>query len=440
MARASLIILLCFVASAVGRQATLRTRDGRIYEGYLRLETNGFVIANAAEGYLAFVDLTNLWALTFKREAPARVEETALEPGALPRSWRHEDVGRTEISGHATHLSGLFRLQSSGTNIVGESDAFHFVYKTASGDNEIVARLVSIQPAWREAKAGLMMRENLRADAANVFFGITGRRETVLQWRESAARETTVTNRRDMLVAQWIKLKREGDTFSGYRSGNGRQWGLVEKISMPMAGDVYVGIAAGGVSTETWLGSGAVVRCALDNVKEGSPSVPISSFVPQVELQSGSRIAGPIAWADDDAIHFPGASWREPVSTRAVSRILFQWVPYRFNSIFRRGRPGALLTNGQFVEGDFRRIEANRVQLSSVLFGLRSLDLNSQVMAVVLRKPAATRHQFEVKTIDGSVWLSMALETAQNAIVLREDSLGSHRISAHQLQEIQRSR
>jgi hypothetical protein len=310
------------------------------------------------------------------------------------------------------------------------------------GDSEVVARLISLQHAWPGAKAGLMMRENLRADSANVFLGIAGRRGGVFQWRESAGLETAVTNRRDMFAPQWIKLKREGDSFIGYRSRNGRQWGLVEKVSLPMAREIYVGMAAGGVEAETWLGAGTekIIRCAIDNVRAASPSVPISSFVPRVELQSGSTIIGPIEWADDKALHFPSAEFREPISTRAVAKMLFQWVPYRFNSIFRTGRPGALLMNGQFVEGDFKGIEANRVQISSVLFGLRGFDLNSQVMAVVLRKPAVVPHQFEVKTIDGSVWLGTALETAQSEIVLRENSLGRRKIFIHELQEIRRSR
>jgi len=420
----------------------VRTSDGKIYQGQIRFEHNGLVIVNAAEGYVVSVELTNLWALSFKTEAATRTEEGAIEMGALHRPWQDADVGRAETSGSARYASGLFRLSTSGTNILGDSDAFHFVYQALGGDSEIVARVVYAQRAAPGAKAGLMMRGNLRSDSPNVFLGVMPVGGGVFQWREEEGQETTVTNRKDVCAPQWLKLRREGDSFSGYKSRNGRQWGLIEKLSLPMGKDIYVGLAMAAIRGQTGLDSAEakLSHCAIDNVRAASPSVPITSFVPRVVLQSGSTIMGPIEWADDEAIHFPPQQWREPIPAWAVSGIFFQWVPYRLNSVFKAGRPGVLLTNGQFVDGEFQATERSRVQISSVLFGLRRFDVNNEVLGVVLRKPAPGRHEFEVKTTDGSVWLATALKFSPNLIVMRDAALGGHRFPVHELQEVRRTR
>jgi hypothetical protein len=434
------VLLFCLAVDAVAREAVVRTREGKIYQGQIRFETNQVIVVNAAREYVLSIEWTNLWALSFKMEAATPIAEETIGPGELPQPWQHAELGRVETAGRAAYAAGLFRLSSSGTNILGEVDAFNFVYQPLAGDSEIIARVIHAQRAAPSAKAGLMMRENLRSDSPNVFFGVTPLSGGVVQWREAAGQETIVADVRDLSTPLWIKLKREGDSFSGYKSRNGRQWGLVEKLSLPMANAIYVGLALAAVKTDLDSAEAKLSHCTMDNVRAASPSIPISSFVPRVVSQSGSTIMGPIERADDKAIHFPPEQWREPLPARAVASILFQWTPHRFNSVFKAGRPGVLLANGEFAEGDFKVLEKGRVQLSSVLFGLRSLDANNEVLAVVLRKPILSRHEFEVKTLDGSVWLGTGLKFSPGEVVMNEAALGSRRIPIHELQEIRRRR
>lgn len=103
-------------------------------------------------------------------------------------------------------------------------------------------------------------------------------------------------------------------------------------------------------------------------------------------------------------------------------------------------RPGVLLMDGAFVDGEFKRIEDGQLVLSSVLFGLRRFDINTEIIAVNLREPVMSPHQYEVTTVDGSRWLGAELELEPNEIVVRDTSLGGYRIPIYELAEVRRTK
>src|SRR5437660_12779585 len=57
-----------FASLCTARQGLVETRDGHILEGHIRFESNLVVVANAAKELLAFVELTNLAEITFRKE------------------------------------------------------------------------------------------------------------------------------------------------------------------------------------------------------------------------------------------------------------------------------------------------------------------------------------------------------------------------------------
>ncbi len=431
MKRGFSILWLLAATASFARQGVVETRDGKSYEGQIRLYPNRVLIANAARDFVVHVELTNLLEVTFKGDAAAIEPKPPAHDELLPSPWKEEDIGSVQIPSSLLFSSGIFRMNSSGTNILGGSDAFHFVYKPVKGNSELVARIINIQYTDPAAQAGLMMRESLKSDARNVLLAVTPGRGGAFQWREASGEATHVLPKRDLFAPYWIKLKRQGDELTGYKSRNGRSWIVVEKISLPMTEEIYVGLAMAGVKERK------LNRSTIDNLRE-APALPISSYVPRLQLQSGSTVMGRPEAADESAVHFRGAPPRDPVSTRLVANILFQWVPHRLAGMVNRGRPGVLLTSGEFVDGEFKGIENGQVRISSVLFGLRSFSMDSELIALVLRKPAAVQNRYEVKTFDGSVWLGTTLEIAQDEIVIRDASLGDYSIPVHELGEIRR--
>ncbi len=430
---------LLLLAPGLGaRQVIVETRDGQTFEGQVRLASNLLIVANAPRGVLAEIPATNVLLATFRAD-PLEFTVPAVSPpepaGALPASWKSEDIGATNIAGNATFSSGLFRVASAGPGVMSSRDGFRFVYRPVKGDSEIMARIIYVQRTAPWTMAGLMIRENLSADSPNVLLGVTGARGGMFQWRENAGGNTVGVHRRDLFVPHWLKLKRQGELITAYHSRNGQRWWPVGQINLPMADNIYVGLAvAGGTNLNQAVPGAGPYRATLDFVRE-APWLP-GAFVPRAQLQSGSVVVGRIESADAAELRYEGPWPRPPVSTRHLSALFFQWLPYRFNPVIRAGQPGALLANGDFLEGEFRGIARGRVYVSSVLFGMQSFDMSDEIMAFVFRKPATERAWCTVKTTDGTVWCGSELAIAPDEVVLREASVGSCRIPIYEIAEI----
>jgi hypothetical protein len=129
---------------------------------------------------------------------------------------------------------------------------------------------------------------------------------------------------------------------------------------------------------------------------------------------------------------------RSSLALATISRMDFQWVPYRYSSFLNEARPGVLLANGDFIEGEFKGIEDNHVLVSSVLIGVRTYDVNQDVLSIVLRPPAQKPYAFEIATTDGSRWLATDLQFARDELVVRDTALGACRLPIYDLAEIRR--
>ncbi len=205
-----------------------------------------------------------------------------------------------------------------------------------------------------------------------------------------------------------------------------------------MMEEIYVGVAATGMKdAPANRGLFQFQRASIDNLRE-APFLPNESITPAVELHSGSVVLGKIRRADEHTIHFGGTLPPGPISVGKVSRILFRWVPYGLRTRIQSGRSGVLLMNGAFIEGDFKGIDRGRVNISSVLLGLRSFDANNDVMAIVLRRSPLPSSLYEVKTLNGSTWLGPGLRIENGQVVLQEPALGPYPIPLYDILELRR--
>jgi hypothetical protein len=161
----------------------------------------------------------------------------------LPAPWVNQDVGAVGVPGSAMHASGVFQVTGSGANIAGTADGFHYVYQPMSGDGEIVARITSVQNTTNNSKGGIMIRESLAANSANVAMILTGGNR--FQFQVRASTDATTSNwSGTQAPPHWVKLVRSGNTFTAYRSSNGVSWTLyaASPVTVPMGTDVYVGL------------------------------------------------------------------------------------------------------------------------------------------------------------------------------------------------------
>ena len=99
--------------------------------------------------------------------------------------------------------------------------------------------------------------------------------------------------------------------------------------------------------------------------------------------------------------------------------------------------PGVLLANGDFIEGELKEFAKGRLTISSVIFGLRSYDVSSEVAAIVLR-PFQRAAKFVVRTNTGSALFAESIELAEKELLVAEPILGKLRFSARELLDIRR--
>jgi hypothetical protein len=176
----------------------------------------------------------------------AEVVGTTPRSDALPPPWRDADIGSTKFGGWATWNagSGTFGVNASGSDIFGTADALHYVYQPITGDSEIIARVTAVQDTDGWAKAGVMFRESLAANARHAFMLVTAGNGTGFQDRPTAGGLTTSSNFTAAATAPyWVRLVRAGNTFTGFRSADGVTWTQVDSQTVAMNATVFVGLA-----------------------------------------------------------------------------------------------------------------------------------------------------------------------------------------------------
>jgi RHS repeat-associated protein len=151
---------------------------------------------------------------------------------------------------------GTVTLAAGGTDIWGTSDQFRYAYATLAGNGSITARITGQTNTNAWAKAGVMLRESLAADARTAALLLTPSNGVTFQRRGTAA-GTTVNTTTAATGPVWLRLTRSGSTITAARSSDGLAWTTVgtDTIAFP-ATPIHVGLAvtshnAAAVSTAT---------------------------------------------------------------------------------------------------------------------------------------------------------------------------------------------
>jgi hypothetical protein len=171
--------------------------------------------------------------------------------GSLPSPWLDSDVGSVGTAGSASYTSGTFSVKGAGADIQNTADAFNFVSESITGDGSIVAKLASEQNTDPSAKAGVMIRNSLNANASYVSVLVTPGNGISLQWRtqdgQSTGYQTTAGS-----APKWLKVVRSGNSFSGYYSSDGSTWSQIgPTINTVMNNTSYKGLVASSHNSAT---------------------------------------------------------------------------------------------------------------------------------------------------------------------------------------------
>ena len=168
--------------------------------------------------------------------APARV--------ALPTPWIAADIGSVAGEGATGLQSPKFISVSSGTAIGGPADSLRYTYQPLVGDGTIIAQ-VSLENTNAAAKAGVMIRESTDVNARQAVMVVSAGGGIAWQYRQNVGGSGIVVAGPTSQVAPvWVRVVREGTTFTGSWSSDGITWTDVGSITVPMGSSALVGLAS----------------------------------------------------------------------------------------------------------------------------------------------------------------------------------------------------
>ncbi|MGM9688334.1 MAG: alginate lyase family protein [Alloprevotella sp.] len=221
--------------------------------------------------YYYKVELVNLAGKSELSEVATGVAHAGTDE--LPLPWNYCGIGN-KASGRALYANvqdSAFAVEGLGADIGGKTDAHGFVYSKVSGDATLTARLFSTEQSYY--KVGLVMRASLEGQSARVALtlGETGCRMCRMAIRRKSTAETEWVNGTNYGRApMWMRICREGNTFSTYVSRDSIEWHCVGSTEVSMSRNYYVGMAAC-----TGKNTGETYRAVFDHVSlQGHPLQP----------------------------------------------------------------------------------------------------------------------------------------------------------------------
>ena len=170
---------------------------------------------------------------------------------AAPQALTSRDINSRPAGSTTVVTPGQdYDVVAGGENVFGTWDGFRFVYKQVSGDFDVRVRVASLGEVHPSTKAGIMARDSLAANSANVFAHASASDAFRLSYRPFTNAPTYLTKSGTVAYPNaWVRLKRSGNTFTGYYSTDGTNWATVRSTHWASAPDtVYLGLAASAVN------------------------------------------------------------------------------------------------------------------------------------------------------------------------------------------------
>ena len=198
---------------------------------------------------------------------------TVTAPG-LPAEWTATDIGEPAITGSTQYANGTFTVEGAGVDVFNTSDEFRYVYQPFTGDIEITSRVVSLDHTDPWAKAGVMIRETLAANAVQTSLVVTLGPGTHFYRRLTTGGMTQPGPVGTVGAPYWVRLERRGSTVTGFQSSDGVTWTAVGTATMTTA-TMYLGLEVTGSDPTQ------AATAVFDNV---TVRIPSANQVPTVSL------------------------------------------------------------------------------------------------------------------------------------------------------------
>jgi poly(3-hydroxybutyrate) depolymerase/regulation of enolase protein 1 (concanavalin A-like superfamily) len=297
------------------------TRIGNVFTGYRSEDgvnwtvVDSVTLSMAAECYIGLMtcasDNNELAIATFENvTTTGTIEEEA-------STWLNADVGGPGATGSFSEAAGVFTVNGAGYQIWGNDQQFQFVYQSmsgnGSGDGTIIARITSHSTAHWAGLSGIMIRDSLDPEANCIFVGRDA--GGAIKWHYHGYNQSwgnVTTTSPGPSTPVWLKLSREGNTFTGFYSTDGSSWYQAGTVNLTLPVETLAGMFVfsgvnGSLSTTVFDNATIIGTSPLlpgwSSVDLGSVSPAGSSYMTIDDISSiagsGNGFAG-----DSDNGHF----------------------------------------------------------------------------------------------------------------------------------------
>ena len=177
------------------------------------------------------------------------------EPVALPSPWQRAVFGKdlVGIASGSSIENDTITIDAGDGDFWGNVDRGHMVYQTITGDCEVFAKVAGYDHVQSYTQAGAMIRESLNDGSKFAAMLLISTPGAVIRERVSTGgtvNQKPIANTHEV-APYWVRLSRVGTTFTGYVSGDGKNWRVVRSVSISMQEEVFAGVAASSHTTES---------------------------------------------------------------------------------------------------------------------------------------------------------------------------------------------
>jgi hypothetical protein len=232
--------------------------------------------------------------------------------GSLPAGWVTADVGNVGIEGQASGGSSGFTIDGAGADVWGAADGVRFTFQRLAGDGSVVTRVDAQRAEHPYAKAGLMLRDGIGADAAHVILDVKPNGEIEFMTRAATGGQTTWLAGAFVSYPTWLKLQRSGTLVTAFYGSDGRSWTPLATTTLSRGG--YAGLIVSSHDTTRLSEADFSGSAVTDGSSSGLPSGWTHADVGIVGRAGSATFAAPGTytvtgagsdiWGDADAFQF----------------------------------------------------------------------------------------------------------------------------------------
>ncbi len=180
------------------------------------------------------------------------VQTSVVTTGTPTTNLQSIAIGETPTGSTTTVTPNQsYTIVAGGPGVTSTVDGFRYVFAAETGNFDVAVQVNSLSVAGNFSTAGIMARDSLSDDGANVYMSASPvnfrfKYRTTDGGTENVAAGTTALTYPDV----WVRLTRVGNVFSGYSSTDGIVWTLMgQETVSALQTTCYLGLAVAANTT-----------------------------------------------------------------------------------------------------------------------------------------------------------------------------------------------